>query len=51
MTDTETIADNVARVLDRIADACICVNRDPAGVMLVTGGKTQPVCNILAKIA
>jgi pyridoxal phosphate enzyme (YggS family) len=38
MTD---IADNLCRVRDRIAEACVRVSRDPAGVTLVAVSKTK----------
>lgn len=37
-----SIADNIKRVQDNIADACARVNRDPAEITLVAVSKTKP---------
>jgi pyridoxal phosphate enzyme (YggS family) len=48
---TEGIARARAEVLERIADACARVGRDPAEVLLVAVGKTVPADRLRAAVA
>jgi pyridoxal phosphate enzyme (YggS family) len=50
-TDLPTIADNMARIRDRVASAAIRAGRDPAGVTLVAVSKTHPVEAVEAALA
>ncbi|PJI93233.1 YggS family pyridoxal phosphate-dependent enzyme [Luteimicrobium subarcticum] len=45
------VADNVARVRDRIARAAADAGRDPASVRLLVATKTQPVAAVRAAVA
>ncbi len=45
-----SIADNIRRVEDRIAEACARANRDPATVVLVGIGKQKPASDIVCAI-
>ncbi len=46
-----SIADNIRRVEDRIADACARANRNPADVSLVGISKTKPAADIVSAYA
>jgi pyridoxal phosphate enzyme (YggS family) len=48
---TDTIADNLRRVQDRIANAAIAAGRKPEDVTLVAVSKTKPVESVLAALA
>ncbi|MES2711265.1 MAG: YggS family pyridoxal phosphate-dependent enzyme [Pseudomonadota bacterium] len=48
---TDSIAQNIARIRDRIAEACLRANRDPAGVTLVAVSKTNPAEAVAAALA
>lgn len=45
------IADNLARIRDRIANACAQAGRDPAGVTLVAVSKTNPAEAVIEALA
>ena len=46
-----SIAGNIQRVQDNIADACARVNRDPSSVTLVAVSKRKPAEDVLAALA
>lgn len=48
---TDTIADNLRRVRDRIADAAIAAGRNPADVTLIAVSKTKPPEAVLDALA
>ena len=50
MSDQPSIADNLRRVRDRIANAALSANRDPASVTLVAVSKTKPVEAVIAAL-
>jgi len=50
MSDQRAFADARARVLDRIADACASVARDPSEVTLVAVSKTVPAERLVAAV-
>ena len=47
----DSIAQNLARIRDRIAEACLRANRDPAAVTLVAVSKTNPAAAVEAALA
>lgn len=51
LPDTATIADNLRRVRDRIANAAIKANRRPEDVTLVAVSKTKPIEAVRAALA
>jgi len=48
---THPIADNLARIRDRIAEACLRANRDPGSVTLVAVSKTNPAAAVIDALA
>jgi pyridoxal phosphate enzyme (YggS family) len=51
MTDTQSIAENLRRVKDRIANAAIAAGRRPEDVTLVAVSKTKPAEAVAAALA